>query len=149
MDYTVAFQVGLKSNSAVADLVPIGEAARRLGLNTSTLRYYEERGLVRPVTRRHGSRMYGPQEIRRLAFVRAAQRLGMALDDIAVILSGPSARWRDVVRGQVRALDEQIERAGAAREFLGHALRCPSEHPVDECPHLGEVLDRQVTATDG
>ena len=58
-------------------LVPIGEAARRLGVNTSALRYYEERGLVTPA-RRAGRRVYGPGDLRRLAFIQVLQ--GETLD---------------------------------------------------------------------
>jgi DNA-binding transcriptional MerR regulator len=132
----------------VADLVPIGEAARRVGLNTSALRYYQERGLVRPATRRQSGRMYGPEELRRLVFIRGAQRLGISLDDIAVILHGPPDEWRSITRAQVAALDEQIRRAEAARDYLNHTLRCPSEHPVDQCPHLRRLLDRQIAPAD-
>ena len=46
----VVLQVGLKSNGTM-DLISIGEAAHKLGLNASALRYYEERGLVRPAAR--------------------------------------------------------------------------------------------------
>lgn len=52
-------------------------AARRLGMRTSALRYYEQRGLVRPAGRARGQRVYGRPELRRLAFVQIAQRLGI------------------------------------------------------------------------
>src|SRR2546430_10176021 len=57
------------------DLVSIGDAARLLGLNTSALRYYEQRGLVRPVNRQHGRRMYDATQLRRLALIQIMQRL--------------------------------------------------------------------------
>ena len=72
-------KVSLKSNAPV-DLIPIGEAAARLGLSTSALRYYDERGLVSPSQRQSGRRMYGADELRRLAFIKIAQRLGLALN---------------------------------------------------------------------
>ena len=58
--------------------VAIGEAAARLGLRTSALRYYEERGLLRPATRRKGKRFYGQNELRRLAFIQLLSRVGVA-----------------------------------------------------------------------
>ncbi|MGH3694213.1 MAG: MerR family transcriptional regulator [Pseudonocardiaceae bacterium] len=51
------------------DLISIGQAADRLGLNPSALRYYDERGLVTPAARRAGRRVYGLEELRRLAFI--------------------------------------------------------------------------------
>lgn len=129
------------------ELVPIGEAARRLGINASALRYYEQRGLVTAAARHHRTRMFGPRELRHLSFVQAAQRLGMSLDGIAAFLHDPPSRWRGVIREHLALLEEQIRQAEAAREYLGHALRCPSDHPADECPHLRAILDHQLTGT--
>ena len=56
------------------ELVPIGEAARMLKVNASALRYYEERGLVKPACRVNGRRMYGRAELRRLAFEKDVDR---------------------------------------------------------------------------
>ena len=60
------------------ELVTIGEAAQVLALNTSALRYYEDRGLVTP-ERRGGKRMYSREQLRRLAFIQLMQRLGIAM----------------------------------------------------------------------
>jgi DNA-binding transcriptional MerR regulator len=54
-----------------------------LGLNPSALRYYDECGLVSPAARRSGHRVYGPEELRRLAFIKIAQRLGLPLSTAA------------------------------------------------------------------
>lgn len=129
------------------DLISIGEAARRLGLNTSALRYYDEIGLVRPASRRGGRRMYGAAELRRLAFVHIAARLGLSLDTAGAVLDESSERWRASVRGQIGMLDEMIVRAQGARYFLTHALDCPAEHPTRECPYLIGLLDRLVAGT--
>ncbi|HZN77248.1 MAG TPA: MerR family transcriptional regulator [Micromonosporaceae bacterium] len=126
------------------DLIPIGEAARRLGVNASALRYYEERGLVRPATRRGGRRMYGPEQLRRLAFVGMMQRLGLSLDTASAILDEPPDRWRSVIVEQLAALDKLIALATEARTFLHEALRCPAEHPVYECPYTIDALDQRL-----
>jgi DNA-binding transcriptional MerR regulator len=124
------------------DLIPIGEAAARLGLNTSALRYYEERGLVTPATRRGGKRMYGPEQLRRLALIQILQRLGIGLDVAAAVLDEPGPAWREVVQDQITALDELIDRAKGAQKFLTHALDCPAEHPVRECEVMIDGLDQ-------
>jgi DNA-binding transcriptional MerR regulator len=125
------------------ELVPIGEAARLLDVNTSALRYYEERGLVHPA-RSAGRRMYGPEQLRRLAFIQIMHRLGVGLDAAAAVLDEPSEQWRGVVREQIAGLEDLIARATAACGFLQHALDCPADHPVQECPYLIETLDRRL-----
>lgn len=146
MPTTVALQAGLKSNGGT-DLISIGDAGRRLGVNTSALRYYEERGLVRPATRTGGRRMYGPEQLRRLAFIQILQRLGVGLDAASAVLDQPGEQWREVVREQLGALDELIGRAQAAQNFLRHALECPADHPVRDCPYMTGALDRLIAGT--
>lgn len=126
------------------ELVGIGEAARRVGVNPSALRYYEERGLVAPAARRGGQRLYGPEELRRLMFVQLMRRLGVSLEDARAVLHDSGDRWREAVGGTVAALEGLIARAEGARHFLRHAARCPSEHPVTDCPFMVETLDRTL-----
>ncbi|MET8144301.1 MerR family transcriptional regulator [Sphaerisporangium sp. NPDC005288] len=129
------------------ELIPIGEAARRLGVSTSALRYYDERGLVPPAERSHGHRRYGPDELRRLAFIQIMQRLGLNLDTAAAVLDEPGEQWRQTVREQIEKLEELIRRAQDAQLFLQHALMCPTEHPTRECTYMTEALDRMVGGT--
>ena len=94
---TLPVQVGLKSNDGM-EMISIGEAATRLGLSASALRYYDERGLVCPPERRAGRRMYGSEELRRLAFIKFAHRLGLPLETAAALLDAPGPQWRQTVR---------------------------------------------------
>jgi MerR family copper efflux transcriptional regulator len=126
------------------DLVPIGEAARLLGMNASALRYYEERGLVAPVTRSGGRRMYGRQELRRLAFVRTMQQLGISLDTAGAVLDAPGEQWRAAAAEQIDMLGELINRAKTAQSVLRHAIECPAEHPARECEVWIGLVDRLV-----
>lgn len=125
------------------DLVPIGEAARLLGVKTSALRYYEDRGLVRP-HRKAGQRQYSRTDLRRLAFVQITRRLGLSLDTAAAVLNDSGEQWRDRARDQVRDLAGLIAQAQEAQLFLAHALECPAEHPVRDCPRLVAILDRRL-----
>ncbi|MGO9929159.1 MAG: MerR family transcriptional regulator [Mycobacterium sp.] len=127
-------------------LMPIGQAAAQLGLSTSALRYYDDRGLVSPV-RRQGQRMYGPDELRRLAFVKIAQHLGLPLQTAAAVLDTPGRTWRPIVQEQIAQLDRIIEQARLAQEFLTHALRCPADHPARQCPNMTAALDSLVNGT--
>jgi DNA-binding transcriptional MerR regulator len=130
----------------VMEPMTIGDAAQMLELNASALRYYEDRGLVTP-ERRGGKRVYGREQLRRLAFIQLMQRLGIRLDAAAAVLDGPRDHWRDAVREQIRAIEELIAKANGARDFLEHALACPADHPVEECPHMIEVLDQRLDGT--
>lgn len=126
------------------DVISIGEAAARLQMSASALRYYDERGLVCPRMRRGGKRMYGPDELRRLAFLKIAHRLGLPLDTAAAVLDAPSEQWRQTVREQIAELDRVIAQAQGAQQFLTHALHCPTDHPARECTTMTAALDRLV-----
>lgn len=135
---------GAMSNDGADDLVSIGEAARMLGLNPSALRYYDEQGLVRPTARQGGRRMYGTNELRRLAFIKLMQQLGVGLDVAHAMFEQPGEQWRELVRDQIAALEDLMSRAEAARHFLTHALECPTEHPFTECSKMMRPLDKLV-----
>lgn len=70
-------------------LLTIGELAKRVGLRTSALRYYEAQGLLVPAGRSEsGYRLYEPEAEETLRFIQRAQRIGFSLDDIQVLLRG-------------------------------------------------------------
>lgn len=126
------------------DVISIGEAAARLQMSPSALRYYDERGLVSPRMRRAGKRMYGAEELRRLALLKIVHRLGLPLDTAAAVLDAPSEQWRETVREQIAELDRVIAQAQGAQLFLTHALHCPADHPARDCATMIGVLDRLV-----
>ncbi|PZF82189.1 MerR family transcriptional regulator [Jiangella anatolica] len=122
--------------SAATESLPIGAVAARFGLAVSTLRYWEERGLLRAAERRAGRRRHGPDEVHRIALIQLWRETGlMSLDDIGAVLTG-GASWRDVVEHRVAAIEQQLTRLGAAKAHLEHLLTCPSAHPADDCPYL-------------
>src|SRR3954465_9819182 len=107
------------------ELLPIGEVARRAGLATSALRYYERVGLVHAVRSSGGQRRYPRSTLRRLAFIRAAQNVGLSLDEIrAALATLPDARTPTVADGPRlsrtwrQRLDQQIEGLMALRDGL-------------------------------
>ena len=129
------------------EAISIGEAAARMQMRPSALRYYDQRGLVSPLARRAGRRVYGPAEMRRLAFLKIAIRLGLSLDTAAAVLDAPSEQWRGTVRDQIAELDRVIAQARDAQQFLTHALNCPTDHPARECATMIGALDRLVAGT--
>ena len=123
-------------------LLPIDEVARRLGMRASAIRYYEERGLITPVSRHSGRRWYGPAEVRRLAVIRYWQQSGlMSLAEIADILAGPehSQRWDQILAERIAALQAQIDQMAKAREHLAHILLHHHAAP-DGCPYYEALI---------
>lgn len=129
------------------DLIPIGRAAACLGMTTSALRYYDERKLVCPSARHAGKRMYGAEQLRRLAFIKIVNRLGLPLQTAAAVLDAPGPQWREILTQQIAELDRLIAQAQTAQTFLAHALNCPTEHPARECATMIATLDRLVAGT--
>lgn len=121
------------------ELLTIGEVARLLGVAVSTLRYWEERGLIVPVTRRAGKRCYGPAEVHRLALIQLWQDTGLlSLDEIGAVFEGED-RWREVLDARLAAIAEQQAKLAAATAHLEHLLTCPRSDPAANCSLLHEV----------
>ncbi len=113
------------------DLLPIGDIARRSGLATSALRYYEREGLISSVRTSGGIRRYPRSVLRRLAFIRAAQSVGLSLEEIrAALFTLPDGRtptaadWTRLSRSWRARLDEQIDGLLALRDRLGACIGC-------------------------
>jgi DNA-binding transcriptional MerR regulator len=126
-------------------LVTIGELARRAGVATSTVRYYERRGLVRPDARRSGQRRYRNSTVRHVVFIGMLKDAGLSLDDIGGVLNAVDVgEWKEIGRRRLAVLDEEITRLEHAREYLRGALLCRYDHPVTDCAVMGSEIDRRL-----
>lgn len=124
--------------------VVIGEAGKRFGLSVSTLRYWEERGLIHATERRGGRRYYGPDQLHRIGLIQMWRETGlMSVDEIAVALGG-EGDWREAVQGRVRAIQEQIERLRVGQAHLEHLLTCPRDAPALECEYLRKAVAERM-----
>ena len=116
----------------------IGRFAASGGVGVETVRYYQRRGLLDVPDGGSGVRRYGPDDVRRLRFIRSAQAAGFTLDQIGELLAldttDDRARARELARAQIAALDVRIADLTAARKSLerlasecakGHAGPCP------------------------
>ncbi len=116
----------------------IGEVARRAGLQTSAVRYYESIGLLPPPRRESGQRRYDPGILDRLTMIRAAREIGFTLEEIRTLLDGfptatpPSERWRTLADDRLPAIDALIERALLMKHLLESGLRCDCES-IEAC----------------
>jgi DNA-binding transcriptional MerR regulator len=127
----------LEVNSQGA-LLTIGELARRTGVSTSALRYYEEVGLLPAPARISGQRRYPESATRTVGTILLYSDAGFTLaEQKALMASARSspAEWRRLARRKVAELDDQIARAQAAREAISHGLRCRHED-VTQCPNF-------------
>src|SRR5690242_12637090 len=109
----------------------IGELAERSGLATSAIRYYEDRGLVRSRRTTGNQRRYERATLRRLAFIRTAQRVGLTLEEVEVALATlPSNRtptkkdWTRLSRTWRPRLDAQIAQLERLRDTLDQCIGC-------------------------
>ena len=115
----------------VDDLLTIGELAARTGLAPSALRFYEERGLISSERTDGNQRRYHREVVRRVSFVRAAQAVGLSLDDAAGALSRlprgrtpTAADWARISRSWRPVLDERIARLELLRDTLASCIGC-------------------------
>jgi len=124
----------------------IGEVARRAGLNSRTIRFYESIGLVgAPERASSGYRDYGEKDVHRLRFVASARALGFSVDEIRQLLAlyddrdRSSADVKNVVLHHVEEIDRKLAELAAMRRTLLHlAERCHGDERPD-CPILDEL----------
>lgn len=120
----------------------IGKVARWSGLPASTLRYYEEKGLIRSIGRNGLRRVFGESVIQRLALIALGRSAGFSLDDIAAMLAteGGANIDRERLARKADELDQTIRRLSAIRDGLRHAAVCPaSDHLA--CPKFHRLMD--------
>jgi MerR family redox-sensitive transcriptional activator SoxR len=129
----------------VPELMTIGEVADRARVATSTIRYYERRGLLSADTRQSGQRRYRTETLRRLVFIGMMQDIGLSLDEVSGILHAATmAEWKSIAGRRLEALDEQIAQLQQARELLAGALMCRFDHPATDCQVMGAEIDRRL-----
>ena len=113
------------------DELTIGEAAARIGIATSALRFYEEKGLIQSRRTDGGQRRYARDVLRRVAFIRAAQSVGLSLTEIADGLSelpadrAPSrAEWAEFGTQWQPRIEAQIATLQALQAKLTSCIGC-------------------------
>jgi MerR family redox-sensitive transcriptional activator SoxR len=136
----------------MSELLTIGEVARRSGVASSALRFYEQRGLISSERAGSGHRRYPRPVLRRIAFIVFAQHVGLTLDQIGTELAKlppqrvPTrrdwARLSSKWRVQIDRRIEELERLKLGlTECIGCGClsldRCQLSNPGDRAAHLG------------
>ena len=124
----------------------IGELAERVGVAGSTVRYYERRGLLRPSGRTDANyRVYGPEAVARLRFIRAAQASGLTLEDIHTLLGfsdgevAPCEEVQTVIDTRLEHIRQQVADLGRVQRALERLhVACSSTDRQGPCPAIEE-----------
>jgi MerR family redox-sensitive transcriptional activator SoxR len=130
-------------------VLTIGELARRVGLNTSAIRYYERVGVLPTPERVGGQRRYGKEAVRRLEVLEVAKQAGFSLEEASVLLRSADAGTpafeavRALAQRRLPDVEALIERAQAMRRWLLTATDC-SCTTLDACT----LFDARPAAAD-
>lgn len=113
-------------------MLDIAEVTRRTGLTSRALRFYEARGLLRPLRAWSGRRAYGPAELERIHAIVALKRAGFSLAAIGTILGDRGADLGRLVRAQLEELEARVAELGETRALLQSIQsRIDRSEPID------------------
>ncbi len=119
----------------------ITEVAQRSGVPASTLRFYEEKGLIASVGRRGLRRLFDPGVLERLGLIALGRAAGFSLDEIALMFApdGQPRIDRQRLAAKAEELDRTIRKLSAMRDSLRHAAACPEPNHM-ECSTFRRIL---------
>lgn len=125
----------------VVQTLDIGEVSAHSGLRPSTLRFYEEKGLIRSVGRNGLRRVFDTEVLDRLSFIALGTQAGFSLDEISEMLTADGRLQIDRARLVEKAseLDDIITRLQFMRDGLRHAAQCSAPSHM-ECPKFQRLL---------
>ena len=119
----------------------IKQFAEAGGVGVETVRYYQRRALLDTPGKGDGIRRYGEDDVRRLRFIRMAQRAGFTLEEIKELLALDAGqdrqRARELARTRITLLNEQIAEMEQARDYLQKLAQKCSAKKTGPCPILG------------
>jgi DNA-binding transcriptional MerR regulator len=119
----------------------ITEVAQRSGVPASTLRFYEEKGLIDSIGRRGLRRVFSSDVLERLALIALGRAAGFSLDEIALMFApnGQLQIDRQMLSAKANELDRTIQKLSAMRDGVRHAARCSAPSHI-ECPTFRRIL---------
>ena len=119
----------------------IAEVAQQSGVPASTLRFYDEKGLIASTGRRGLRRLFDPGVLERLALIALGRAAGFSLDEIARMFApeGQPRIDRQMLAAKADELDRTIRKLSAMRDGLRHAAACPAPSHM-ECPTFRRIV---------
>jgi MerR family redox-sensitive transcriptional activator SoxR len=124
----------------------ISEVARQVGVRSSTIRYYEQIGVLQPAQRASGQRRYDKTVLYRLAIIQRAQQTGFTLDEVRRLFYGfrektpISERWKKLSAQKLKELEEIVEEIKTMQELLLRIQKCRCD-AIESCGKA--MFDRQ------
>ncbi|WDY57413.1 Cu(I)-responsive transcriptional regulator [Pseudomonas sp. PSKL.D1] len=126
----------------------IGQAARRSGLSTKMIRYYESIGLLRPATRSDsGYRLYQPEDLHSLAFIKRSRDLGFSLEEVGKLLTlwqdrqRASADVKALAMQHIDDLNRRIDELVSLRDTLSELVAHCQGNDRPDCPILKDLAN--------
>lgn len=128
----------------------IGEVAQRSGVPVSTLRFYEDKGLIASIGRRGLRRQFDSRVLERLALIALGRSAGFSLDEIALMFAadGKPRIDRRVLSAKAEELERTIRELSAIRDGLRHAAACAAPSHM-ECPTFRRLLKAAIAGNVG
>jgi DNA-binding transcriptional MerR regulator len=126
-------------------MLTIGQLSEATAIPTSTLRFWERKGLIEPDARHGGQRRYTDEALTKVALLRLCQDAGWTLTEINQIVRerlALSPNWRGTVRTKMDHLEAEIAQLQHAHQMLAHVLECPHQD-ITQCPKFREALEHR------
>ena len=119
----------------------IGEVAKISGVPASTLRFYEEKGLIASIGRQGLRRRFAPDVVERLALIALGRAAGFSLDEVAQMFApdGQPDIDRKLLAAKADQIDRMIKKLNAMSKGLRHAAACPAPNHM-ECPSFQRLM---------
>jgi len=123
-----------------ANILDIGDVAKLSRLPVSTLRFYEEKGLIQSIGRNGLRRLFDTDILERLALISLGRNAGFSLDEIGRMFTPKGPRIdRELLTAKANELDRNIKMLVAMRNGLRHAADCPAPNHL-ECPTFQRLV---------
>lgn len=126
-------------------MLTIGQLSMASGVPTSTIRFWERRGLLRPAGRSGGQRRYTEEALTQVGMLRLCQDAGFTLAEIQELVTKQVTdhyRWRELVEAKMASVNETLAKLNKAHELLTHALECTHED-IRRCPKFRAAVDHR------
>lgn len=128
-------------------MLTIGQLAAATGVPTSTIRFWERRGLLAPAGRSAGQRRYGDEALSQVGLLLLCQDAGFTLAEIHRMMDRRATdptRWREVVEAKMADVARSLAKLHRAHDLLAHALECHHDDIMD-CPDFQATVRQRVT----
>jgi Cu(I)-responsive transcriptional regulator len=131
----------------------IGQASRTSGVSAKMIRYYEQIGLINPPLRTDSNyRVYGPDEVHVLRFIKRARTLGFSVEETSALLglwqdrTRASAEVKDIASGHIAALETKIAELQGMVKTLKHLVHCCAGDHRPDCPILDDLAGETASS---